>query len=1040
MRFSLLLCALATFALSALAQRQLGTGAISGMVADESGAAVMDAKVTLTNVETGLVRELVSGAGGQFVAPVLPIGTYTLRVTKAGFATLQENDIVVNVGGSATVTAALKVGGVSETVTVEDTAVIDSSATDISGLVNRKEIQDLPINGRRYYDFALLAPGVTRDARLGLLSFRGASGNFNNYMIEGNDDNDAYFSENRGRYRTPSTLSANAVQEFQIGTGAYSAEFGRASGGSVNMVLRSGANLLHGDGFYYYRDQDFGARDPLATIKPPERRQQLGGSLSGPIRSNKMFYFVNYDQQIRNFPLVIEDLDNVLQSGKPTLPANATPAQIDTYNTNLAAFNVGSAFLKSKFPDGAPGNAQSRTMGNNLALGKLDYLVNSSNTLSIFFNYLRSNGERAIQTPIVLPNVGRNGTDTVHIYSYNARLTTTLGAHKVNELRFQWSRDVESEFADMPPPETTLTGGSNPFSFGQATFLQRYALPDETRQQFVDNFSYIRGKHAFKFGGEVNRVHDLINNPALFGGQYTYPNALAFGLDMVNPGARNYTSYTQSFGLYKYAYNTVDYAAFAQDQWKPYSRLTINYGVRWDKEALPSPFAPNPAVPQSQRLPVDNRSFGPRAGVAYDLTGSGRTILRGGYGMYYGRIPNGLIAYALQNTGLTDPTKATVSLTFQPGDPGAPVYPTIHSSVPAVSASSGTITRLDPHFARPHVQDYTIGIERQLAGRFALLATYMHTYGDHLEMTIDENLPTPNFTRSYQLPDGSTFTVPFSAGVTRTAAGATQNINASRPNPAAGAINVSHSIGQSWYNALLLELRRPFSHGLQFNMAFTWAKSENLAGNDNGGGTSAEGAFGGGTPADQFHLSGDRAASPQDQRYRVVGSAVWEPTMRALHNFRFSAIFTDESGRPVSAAINVPALPFLGPDGAQYNGFGGLRGQGTGGDRNIAPNIVRNSTSGPFNYKLDLRVARDFRLSDRMRAEVLAEGFNIFNHANYNGFFTTYYNAAAPATTTPLVTPIQLTASPGFFAPTNDETPPDGTNARRLQLSIRFRF
>src|SRR5262249_44366329 len=326
-----------------------------------SGGAVADAHIALTNVDTGLARQLSSGASGQFLAPVLPPGRYSLRVTKTGFATLEENDIVVNVGGSATVTAVLKVGGVAEAVTVEDTALIDTTATDVSSLVDRKQIQDLPINGRRYYDFALLAPGATRDARLGLLSFRGTSGNFNNYMIEGNDDNDAYFSENKGRYRTASTLSANAVQEFQVGRGAYAAEFGRASGGSVNMVLRSGANQLHGDGFYYYRDQDFGARDPLATIKPPERRQQLGGSISGPIRSNRLFYFINYDQQIRNFPLVIEDLTGALASGKPTLPANATAAQQAQYAADLNAFNAGVAFVLKHFPGGAPGNMQSTT-------------------------------------------------------------------------------------------------------------------------------------------------------------------------------------------------------------------------------------------------------------------------------------------------------------------------------------------------------------------------------------------------------------------------------------------------------------------------------------------------------------------------------------------------------------------------------------------------------------------------------------------------------------------------------------------------------
>src|SRR5262245_60118080 len=320
-------------AIPVFAQSQLGTGAAAGVVLDASGAQVAGAEIKVTGVDTGMVRRVVSGATGEFLAPVLPAGRYDVLVSKPGFATLREGGVVVNVGATANLKLTLQVGDVAQTITVADTVVIDPAQTDVSSLVDRTEIRELPINGRRYYDFALLTPGVARDGRFGLLSFRGASGSFDNYMVEGNDDNQAYFAENRGRYRAPSTLSANAVEEFQVGQGAYQAEFGRATGGSVNMVLRSGGNLTHADGFYYYRDQDLGARDPLASIKPPERRQQAGGSVSGPIRSNKMFYFVNYDQQIRNFPLVIEDLTNALSSGRPSLPANPTAAQQAQYDT-----------------------------------------------------------------------------------------------------------------------------------------------------------------------------------------------------------------------------------------------------------------------------------------------------------------------------------------------------------------------------------------------------------------------------------------------------------------------------------------------------------------------------------------------------------------------------------------------------------------------------------------------------------------------------------------------------------------------------------
>src|SRR5262245_41217689 len=324
-------------------------------------------------------------------------------------------------------------------------------------------------------------------------------------------------------------------------------------------------------------------------------------------------------------------------------------------------------------------------------------------------------------------------------------------------------------------------------------------------------------------------------------------------------------------------------------------------------------------------------------------------------------------------------------------------------------------------------------------------------------VNFDTNLVAPAFTRVYQFPDGPTLEVPFAAGLTRTAAGAARNVNLSRPNPNFGSINVQRSIGETYYKALFLEVKRRFSGGLQFNIAYTLAKAENLSGTGNGGGSGAEDPFGGSSLFNQFDLKANRAPAPTDQRHRFVVNGVWNlPELKQgsalarglLNGYRLSGIFTAESGRPFAATLSLPNIPFT-LDGAQYTGFGGILGLG---GLNLAPDVPRNSNYGDVNYRIDLRVARDVKLGDKFVVELLGEAFNLFNRSNFNGFNSTLYNAAfplLPGSTTdrfsatnppPLATPIPLTRSANFGAPNNDGSQPDGTNARRFQLALRFRF
>ncbi|MEO8073185.1 MAG: TonB-dependent receptor, partial [Acidobacteriota bacterium] len=908
---------------------------------------------------------------------------------------------------------------------------------------------------RRADQFALLAPGVTKDGRFGLLSYRGQSGVFNNFTLEGNDDNQAYFSEAAGRTRIASNISANAIQEFQVATSNFLPEFGRSAGGGINAVVRSGGNTFHGDGFEYFRNQSLNARDPLATINPDERRDQFGGSFSGPIIKNKLFFFANYEQQLRNFPLLTQDLSGVLTTGlSPT--ANAA---------DRAAFARGAADLSSRFPGGAPGGTLPRKFNQNLALAKVDYNINQANTFSLTYNYLNARNLNGIQTSLVLGNVGRNGSDDVRITTVNGRLTTIISPKTVNEFRFEGKRDFEFEFGNEPPPQVFVGG----FSYGRASFLERPALPDERRYQIVDNISYIIGNHAIKIGGDINYVRDKINNPSNFGASYTYTTALEYGRDLIanengsssTAGFRpNYSRYTQSFGIPGLTFSTTDYSAFIQDQWRIRKNLTINYGLRYDLQRLPAPVAPNPDVPETTVINQANSNFGPRIGVAWDIFGDQKNLIRGGYGIYYGRTPNGTIFNALTQTGLTDANgrpdleRTVASISINATTSGAPVFPNILPSLNNISARTN-VYRLDQNFKNPRLQEINIGYEREIVKNLSVSASFIYTKGERLPVVFDTNLVAPAFTRTYALPDGTTFNVPFAAAVICTAAAANgscpaanvRQVDDSRPDPRFSSLTQQRSIGATYYKALFVEVKRRFAQNFQFNIAYTLAKAENLSDTGNGSGSGSESPFGGSSLFNQFDNTTNRAAAPTDQRHRFVFNGIYQlpkfkdrsKFARALLNgYQLSGIFTGESGRPYSATIGINSNIRFAQNGQIFAPFGGGT-VGLGG-LSLAPNVQRNSIYGDANYKVDLRLSRKFNVTEKVQIELVAEGFNIFNRANFNGFNTTLYNATTPSGIISSDTPIQLNRTNNFGVANADGSQPDGTNARRFQLAARFRF
>src|SRR6266581_5236112 len=339
----------------AAGQSGLGSGRIEGTVLDSSGATVVGAGVTAQNDSTGISATQTSDSNGHFLFPYLSPGTYHVSIEKGGFKTTKLANVVVEVGTTVSLRPQLAVGSVDIKVEVSaDTPLVDTTRSSVSSVIGQSSIENLPLNGRDFTDFVLLTPGATTDGEFGMVSFNGISGNFNNYEVDGGNNNNAFFSQAIGRGTIPFQFSEDIVQEFQVNTSGYEAEFGQSGGGLVNTVTKSGGNEVHGDAYYYVLDSVLNANDSinnqLGIPKPPNRRQQVGGTVGGPLRKDKLFYLVNYEGQVRNEPVTINDEPALQTLGDPAafLAANPSIATIlaDNSGSFARSFNQNTAFVK----------------------------------------------------------------------------------------------------------------------------------------------------------------------------------------------------------------------------------------------------------------------------------------------------------------------------------------------------------------------------------------------------------------------------------------------------------------------------------------------------------------------------------------------------------------------------------------------------------------------------------------------------------------------------------------------------------------------
>jgi Carboxypeptidase regulatory-like domain/TonB-dependent Receptor Plug Domain len=1170
----LIVCTIASGSLSACFAQSATTGAISGTVADSSGALLPGVTVTVTSVDTGISRVVKSNGSGEYTVDELEPGSYTAGYVQNGFQSYEEKAITVTVGSISTVSPRLKAGSVTQKVEVtDDSPILHTQDDAISTTIDQSTIQNLPINGRRWSDFARLTPGVVSQPQgFGLLSFRGISYLLNNNTIDGADDNQAYYSEARGRTRTAFSVPPSAIQEFQVNTSNYSAQYGRAAGGVINTVTKSGSNTFHGEVFFFDRDNNLGgATNPYTLLSVPngaggynqvptkqtDWRKNWGFTLGGPLLRDKLFFIYTYDQERRNFPGISRPTDpnDFLAPSNATLPSGETcsttaftattlslSAEGD-YNSCLIAALLGVSFQAgSAYYQQGLGILQSfigvvpRRQDQVINLPKVDYQINERERLSVLYNRMRYSSPSGLYSQST-DNEGRSGwgNDNVKEDFVIARLTSVLSSSLLNEAVAQYGRDFEFDLQQPPLPNelplahnsyAAAAGTQIGFYFNGGIYdgsnpdLSRYADPDERRLQLLDGLTWSHGKHVSKAGLEYNKVSDFENTLYNGNGSYSYDWTYNYIADYLNATTgiggpvsptgkcatgvgpptcytQTYYSFSQEYGNPKGLIATREYAGYVTDDWRALTNLTLTFGVRYEYEYVPpSPFVNNGnpallslynsvntaapissnALPQTANRPDDRNNIGPRVGFSWDPYKNGKTILRGGYGMYYGRIINSNIVQTYLESGAPSAQLSVSSL--YPGACG-PTFPAIYSSFTQITtcAVEPTVAFFSPHMQNPQVHEADLAVEQNMGHNTTLGITYMMSLGRELPTAIDTNFnigatgygtfalssptsssalktymvssnseaptslanyPQPPATGGYiVLPAGGKAPPVFPSGYQQKFF-----LNGTRPNPAYYQILEVQSSVNSSYNALAFQVDHRFERGFSLLTNFTWSHALD----ENPYESTVVPSY---TLSDPTNPRADYGNSSTDVRLRYVGAMVYQPQTnfhgvleQVLGGWRIAPLVQIQSGLPYSPTISTSSFKTvtLTTGGATQNLAGtGINGAGSGSTR--VPWIGRDSYTYPKTAVFDLRVGKNFYLSaiprfERLRLEVFAEAFNVMNHQNITAVNTEAYTLGDVANA-----PVVQTLTPynGFATYTNSNS--NYTySPRQMQLAARLHF
>jgi hypothetical protein len=985
----------------AAGQTRATTADLSGTIYDQSRGVLRDVAVTATNVDTGVMRAGTTDEGGRFAFPALAPGVYTVRAELKGFAPQVRERVELTLGAAVDLEIAMGLAGATAEVSVTaETPIVDTRRTAVASVVSQQQIESLPINGRNFISFSIITPGVTTDrtpqqgaSATSGLTFAGQRARSNNITVDGVDNNDAAVGSVRA------TFSQEAVREFQVITNSYPAEFGKASGGVVNIVTKSGTNRLSGNAFVYFRDESLNAKEyfeqfdsagnALNREKAPYGQRQFGGTWGGPIRRDKSFYFVAFERlgiDTNNF-VTIDDRTIVTLGPTPL----GTPKQI----LERAGFRV------------ETGNVPYR-VENTSFLAKVDHQMSSGQNFGIRFNYGDAFNEN-IEPWGGLVARSRGAlldSNDVMVSAWHTFLPTSK---LVNELRFQYARRDQDVLSldprcdgrclreDQGGPTLEVTGVAQ---VGRQRFTPQ---PRRSRRwQVLDSVSYYAGSHQFKAGFDASVIQN--KNEALplhFGGRYIFAAALPgalFGLPFPTISAIQAVqlglpaAYIQGYGVSGASYTVSDLSLFAQDDWRLGQNATVKLGVRYQRQFWPGTDYTAPGL-SPYTFPNDNNNVAPRVAVAWDPTGSRRTSVRAAYGLFYDNHITAIDGITNILDGGPNGVRTLVAQLPNPLAIGAWNAPGRRLPEAAVGAYPSLKFIIDPALKTPYAHHASFGVERELAPQLALSASFVYARGHDQLGTLDYNPLVPAL-----------------------GAGRRPDDIGGRPGTSASVLQYT-SFGDTWYRGFTVTLDKRFSDAYQFLASYTLSKAEDNATDfqsafipqNTGRGRDPQNPTG--LPVG-FNPDGDKGPSLQDQRHRFVLSGLY----RMPGDLQLSTIVTAASGRPYTIL-----------SGADLNGDGNGgnappdRVRTSPADESTA--VIRNSETLPAQVTVDLRVSRRFLFGTRAYVEGLFEVFNLFNRTNFTEINNIFGTGAYPSV--PLPTYGQFTQAGA---------------ARQVQLAVRVGF